>query len=318
VRPARDRSRLPDGRERRADGVRVCAVRVCDLRVRHGTFLDILSGLAVAALAGIVTAELYAEFEAIAATCLTITSVATAILAGAASIVATVMQGGAMLDAAVETFQGNDKALGDLKTAEEVGSAAALANLAQNGLNAGLAYAGRSKGVNVPGGSGKSSPFSGVDLDADRDKDHTWNVGGGVTYSSGGNEYTGGAHVKYGDRGWQGAEVEGKYKNSSGGYGGGKVGWNEDANGDNHVYGGVNGGYDPKTGPGYKGEMNVDRNTTQDRWDSGSASAGVTNRGGDVGKVCEGFSRDEDGNVQWKDPEVNTPIGDWRNGRYFA
>ncbi len=197
--------------------------------VAMGTFLGVMATLAAAALAGVITIGLYAEFEAIAVTCLTITSVATAILAGAANMVAMVFQGGAALDAAVETYQGNDKALANLKQAEEVGSAAALANLAQNGINAGLAYAGRSKGIGVPGGTTGSKPFSGVDLDADRDKDHTWNVGGGATYSKDGNEYTGGAHVKVGDRGFQGVEVEGKYKNSSGYYGGGKIGYNEDA-----------------------------------------------------------------------------------------
>jgi len=133
--------------------------------------------------------------------------------------VAMVLQGGAMLDVAVETYQGNDKAFGDLKQAEEVGSAAAVANLAQNGINAGLAYAGRSNGIGVSGGSKDKSPISAVDLDADRDKDHTWNVGGSATYTNkGGSSWTGGAHVKYGDQGVQGAELEGKYKNGNGAY----------------------------------------------------------------------------------------------------
>jgi hypothetical protein len=287
--------------------------------VGMGAFLDVLAELAIDALAGIVTAELYAEFEAIAATCLTITSVATAILAGAANIVAAVMQGGAALDAAIETYQGNNKALGDLEQAEEVGSAAALANLAQNGINAGLAYANRTKGVEVPGGFGKKSPITTVDLDADRDKDHTWNVGGGATYAAkNGTEYTGGAHVKYGDRGWQGAEVEGKRKDSSGDFSGGKVGWNEDTHGDDHIYAGTSGGKDPKTGSGYKVETNLDYNLDKHRLDNGSVSAGATNRGGDVVKGGEGFTRDEDGTAQWEEPEVNTPLGDWRNGRYFA
>ena len=283
-----------------------------------GTFLGAMAIEAAAALAGVFTAPAYAAFEAAAAVCLTITNVATAILCGAANMVATVFQGGAALDAVIETFQGNDKALANLKQAEEVGSAAALANLAQNGINAGLAYAGRSKGVGVSGGTTKSSPFSGVDLDADRDKDHTWNVGGGVTYSKGGNEYTGGAHVKYGDRGFQGVEGEVKYKDSSGYYGGLKGGYSEDTrSGDDHVYGTASGGYDPKTGAGWKAEGSADRNLDKDRWDSASASGGVTNRGGEVVKGGDGFTR-PDGNTPVEKPEVNTPLGDWRNGRYFA
>lgn len=292
--------------------------------VAMGTALGVMAALAAAALAGVITAELYAAFETAAATCLTITSVATAILAGVAEMVAMVLQGGALVDAAVETDQGNNKAFGDLVQAEEVGSAAALANLAQNGINAGLAYAGRSKGLAVPGGTRSKSDFSAVDLDADRDKDHTWNVGGGATYK----DWTAGAHVKVGDQGFQGGDVNAGYTKdgmnatvNGGGY--------KDAQGNWHVTGGAGLGYEqPTTGSngtpnptlgngwGLKGDDKFDWNTGTGQVD-GSGSATVTNHGADVWKGSDSVTHDSDGNVVQK-PEVDTPYGDWRNGRYYA
>ncbi len=287
--------------------------------VTMGTALDVMAVAAAAALAGVITAELYAAFEAAAATCLTITSAATGILAGVASMVAMVMQGGALLDAAVETHQGNTQAFGDLKQAEEVGAAAAAANLLQNGINAGLAYANRSKGLNIPGGLGKSVPISGVDLDADRDKDHTWNVGGGATYSKDGKDYTGAAHVKYGDQGFQGAEVEGTRKDTkTGDSWGGKAGWYEDPKGNDHITAGVNHGHEPPGSTGHKESANADWNVQKHRVDGADVSGGAVSNGSDRVKGGEGFTRDDDGNIVWKKPEVNTPIGDWRNGKYFV
>ncbi|TYK43705.1 hypothetical protein [Actinomadura decatromicini] len=172
-----------------------------------GTFLAALAAVAAAALAGIITAEITATCEAIAATCLTITIVATGVLAAAAQMAAMVFQGGSMIAAAAEAFKGNDKALSDFMTAQATGSAAALANLGQNAVNAGLAFAG-SRGPGT-----KGSPISNVDLDADRNANHTWNVGGGVTAKTpGGYEVTGGGHVKYGDHGFAGGDMSGGVK----------------------------------------------------------------------------------------------------------
>lgn len=293
--------------------------------VAMGTGLGVMAALAAAALAGVITAELYAEFEEAAGICLTVTSVATAILAGVAEVVAMVLQGGALLDAAVETHQGNDKAFGDLVQAEEVGSAAALANLAQNGINAGLAWAGRSDGVGVPGGTKNKSKWGDVDLDADRDKNHTWNVGGGATYDD---KWTAGGHVKWGDQGFQGGDVNVGYKNgganvslTGGGY--------KDADGNWHVTGGESVGYEQETkgtngtpsptatnGWGAKEEGNVDWNTGNDQVD-GNGSVSVTQHGADVWKGSDSVTHDDDGNVQ-QSPEVDTPYGDWRNGKYFV
>lgn len=289
-----------------------------------GTGLGVLAALAAAALAGVVTAELYAEFEEAAGICLTITTVATAILACVSEVVAMVLQGGALLDATVETHQGNDKAFGDLVQAEEVGSAAALANLAQNGINAGLAYAGRTNGIGVHGGTRNNSGFSGIDLDADRDKDHTWNVGGAATYD----DVTAGGHVKWGDQGFQGGDATVGYTKdgasvslNGGGY--------KDADGNWHVTGGGSAGYEQVTtgtngtpspstsnGWGVKDEANFDWNTGNGQVD-GNGSVSVTNHGADMWKGSDSVTHDANGNVV-QTPEVDTPYGDWRNGKYFV
>ena len=169
--------------------------------VAMGTFLAALAAVAAAALAGIITAEITAACEAIAATCLTITIVATGVLAAAAQIAAMVFQGGSAIAAVAESFNGNDQALSDFMTAQATGSAAALANLGQNAINGGLAFA---------GARGGKSPISNVDLDADRDADNTWTVGGGATVDvGGGTKITGGGHVQYGDNGFQGGDLNG-------------------------------------------------------------------------------------------------------------
>jgi hypothetical protein len=255
--------------------------------VGMGTFLGGLAVFAAAALASVVGSPAYAECEAIAATCLTITTAATAILAGAANLAATVFQGGAITSAVVEAFKGNESALADLKQAEATGSGAALANLSQNAINAGLAYANRSGGVKVPGG-GKGTPLQSVDLDADRDKDHTWTVGGTATGTAGSNTITGGGHVKYGDHGLQGVEGEGKVQRGQV-TAGGKAGWEEDATGKDTVYAGENVGYEHQgTGVGAKedGEVrvNVDDGPAHPRFDSGKINVGETYKGGEVGK----------------------------------
>lgn len=177
--------------------------------VAMGTFLAGLAAVAAAALAGIITAEITAACEAIAATCLTVTIVATGVLAMAAQLAAMVFQGGSLLAAVAESGKGNDKALSDFMTAQATGSAAALANLGQNAINGGLAAAGAR--------GGRGLPVSNVDLDADRNANHTWNIGGGATVKTGGgNEITGGGHVKWGDHGLAGGDLSGGVKSSTG------------------------------------------------------------------------------------------------------
>lgn len=188
-----------------------------------GSFLAVLAIFAAAAAMGIVTAGIAAECEGIAAECIPITWVATAILAAMAQTAATVFQGGAITSAITETFQGNSKALGDLTQAEEVGAGAALANLGQNAINAGLAWVNRGVG-------GKKSPFQSVDLDADRNKDGTWDIGGTVTgKTKAGDQFTGGGHVYWGNHGWQGGDLEDAYSNDKTGFSGnGQIGYTDD------------------------------------------------------------------------------------------
>jgi hypothetical protein len=283
--------------------------------VGMGGFLGALAAVAAAALASVFGAELYPACEAIAATCLTITTAATAILAAAAQLAAVAFQGGALLSAVTEHFRGNDAALGDFVQAEATGSAAALANLSQNALNAGLAYANRSGGIKVPGG-GKGSPLRSVDLDADRDKDHTWNVGGGVT----GKNWEAGAHVKWGDDGFAGGDVKGKY-----GEFGGEAGWDhnrgedgysvevEGSKGDAGVTAGYQHGRDGKDTAsgglayshenqktGHGGTIGVDGKYTfdDDSWEA-TGKGGYTYQGGEAATGSYGVEGDDKG-VQQK------------------
>jgi hypothetical protein len=256
--------------------------------VAMGTTIGVLAGIAAAALASVIGAELYAECLELAATCLEITTAATAILAGAATGVAAIFQGGAVLSAVVEHFKGNDAAFGDLVQAEATGSAAALANLAQSGANAGLAYVNRGDDLGAsPGGTPKGIPLKSIDLDADRDKDHTWNVGGTATAKTGGgNTITAGGHVKYGDQGWQGVEGEAKVQHGQQTIGG-KAGWDRDSTGHDSVYVGENYQYDNKgTGAGVKedGEVRVGVDGGHPKFDSGKINIGPTYKTGQVAK----------------------------------
>jgi hypothetical protein len=256
--------------------------------VAMGTFIGALAAVAAAAMVSIVGEPVYAECLAIAATCLEVTMGATAILAGAATGVAAVFQGGAALSALVESVKGNDAALGDFVQAQATGSAAALANLTQNAANAGLAYVNRADDLGAaPRGTPKGIPLKAVDLDADRDKDHTWNVGGTATVKTAGdNIVTAGGHVKYGDQGLRGIEGEGKVQHGQV-TAGGKAGWERDSHGKDTVYVGENYGYETKgTGVGAKqdGEVRVGIDGGHPRFDSGTINVGETYRTGQLAK----------------------------------
>ncbi|MDL4772867.1 hypothetical protein [Actinomadura xylanilytica] len=264
-----------------------------------GSFLGVLAIAAAAALASVVGAPAYPELLAIAATCLTVTHVATAILAGVGQLGAATMAGGSMVAAIAETVKGNDKALGDFMQAQATGAAGALANLGQNAANAGLNYVNRTGGVNIEGG-GKGTPLKAVDLDADRNFDSTWNVGAGATVEGpGGGTAVVGAHAKYGDRGWMGVEGEGKYTTASGVTGGGKVGWEEDAKGNDSVYGGINGGYE-KNGYGATGGVDGRYGVDDGSW-SVKENHGATYQTGNVYNSTNGVAVDGDGKTTWSD-----------------
>jgi len=288
--------------------------------VAMGTFLAALAAVAAAALAGIVTAEITAACEAIAATCLTVTLVATGVLAATAQLAAVVFQAGSMLAAVAETAKGNDRALSDFATAQVTGSAAALANLGQNVINGGLAAAGAR--------AGKGLPVSEVDLDADRNADHTWTIGGGATYETpGGTEITGGGHVKYGDHGFAGGDLSGGVKTPAGVGVNGSVGYTDE----DGVFHGDAGSIDYGAGVSVETPGSAPTGTGADvplpnagasagiegshDFETGegsvSGSAGVQANGGDVvkgtGKVEYGG---EDGTAT--SGSVDTPVGTYR------
>ncbi|WP_026313412.1 hypothetical protein [Actinomadura flavalba] len=181
--------------------------------VGMGTFLAGLAVVAAAAAAGLITAGITATCMAIAGTCATITLVATGVLAGAAQLAAVVFQGGSMAAAVGQQMNGNDQALTDFRQAQATGSAAALANLGQNAVNAALSFR-RTPGVMPPG---SKTPVGAIDLDADRNANHTWNVGGGATFDAGGTEHTVGGHVKYGDHGFAGGDLSYQGKHTASG-----------------------------------------------------------------------------------------------------
>lgn len=289
--------------------------------IAMGTFLAALAAVAAAALAGIITAEITATCEAIAATCLTVTIVATGILGAAAQLAAIVFQGGSALAALAETFQGNDQALSDFMTAEATGSAAALANLGQNAINGGLAFAGR---------GGKKLPIANVDLDADRNANHTWNIGGGATYkTAGGQEITGGAHVKYGDHGFAGGDVSGGYKSSTGVSVGGNVEYTDEDGIGQGNHGSIK--YGANAGVETPGSTDLPGNREQPRPNAGvqvgvegehdfetgqgkvSGNGSVKVNGGDVVKDTGTVNYDGKGHTSGS-ASVDTPFGTAKAG----
>ncbi|MFC6880088.1 hypothetical protein [Actinomadura yumaensis] len=183
------------------------------------TYLDVL---AVAALA-IVD---YPECVALAGTALTVTWVATGILATAGGIAAATMGGGASFTADYQVDHGNADADDAFKRALATGSAGAAANLAQNAANAGLAYLNRSNGniERLPGTAHATSgsrgfPLQEIDLDADRGINKTWNVGGGAKAqfpAGAGPEFEFGSHHKIGSKGYEGGDFEFKGKKPAG------------------------------------------------------------------------------------------------------
>ncbi|MEU8799014.1 hypothetical protein [Spirillospora sp. NPDC048819] len=201
-------------------------------------YIDVLLVLAVAALASVFGAPSYGAIVAAAGTGLTITHVATAILASAGSMAGMAMFGGAGLTTASQEGNGLD-AGGAFKEALVNGSAGAAANLLQNAANAGLSWVNRSDGNTVNGGlpgggsaGNKGFPVSEIDLDADRSIDETWTYGGGVKFNTPAGETEVAGNVKRNEEGWAGGEVGVNHKVSDpsgtvNGTVGGKVTWDE-------------------------------------------------------------------------------------------
>ncbi|MGP4027555.1 WXG100 family type VII secretion target [Actinomadura sp. 3N407] len=202
-------------------------------------YIDVLLVLAVAALASVVGAPSYGAIVAAAGTGLTITHIATAILASAGSMAGMAMFGGAGLTTASQTGDGLEGAGGAFKEAVVNGAAGSAANLLQNAANAGLSWVNRSDGSTVNGGlpgggssGSKGFPVSEIDLDADRSIDETWTYGGGVKFNTPAGETEIAGNVKKNEEGWAGGEVGVNQKvsdptNTWNATGGGKVTWDE-------------------------------------------------------------------------------------------
>jgi hypothetical protein len=265
----------------------------------------VVVGLAIAAdaaVSSVVGAPALGPIEAAASTCLTITWGATAVLGAAAQMAAMVFQGGAALTALLEYQHGNKQALSDFKHAEALGAETAVANLAQNAANAGLAYMNRDV---LPGGKSKL-PISNIDLDADVDRDEDLHVGGGATVNAGKNEITAGGHVIVDhDGGIEGGDVDAKVKRGNhevgvrGGYdegtitGGASYGYSNPYQPTLNDKAGVN--PDAGTGGGgLKGDLGGSYNTHTGEYEvKGSGSASYA--GGDVEKDELAFKHDKEG-----------------------
>ncbi|MFG2006575.1 hypothetical protein ACGFNU_46260 [Spirillospora sp. NPDC048911] len=253
--------------------------------IAMGTFLAGLAVAVIAAAASVVGSPAIAGMQATAATCLTITHVATAILAMCGQIVAAILAGGALLTAVTEKGRGNDQALDDFMQAQATGAAGAAANLAQNVANAGLSFVNRYQdAATIPGSKvkpPKGVPLQEVDFDADRGFDKTWNVGAGATIETGaGGTHEVGVNGKKGDGEAWGVGGEYKYEGPLGNSGGvkggyeqdqdGKPQWNVEAEGQNKAGVGGNVGYehDDKGHDKVKGGVTVEDPT-------GSVKGGV-------------------------------------------
>ncbi|MBO2454297.1 hypothetical protein J4573_44930 [Actinomadura barringtoniae] len=267
--------------------------------VGMGTFLGALAIEAAAALAVPVVGEAdYAAALGIAATCLTITSVATGVLAAAGQLAGAAFAGGSLVAATVEYSRGNDQAFSDWAKAQEVGAAGAAANLLQNAGNAGLDFLNRGGGK-----SGKGFPVTAVDADADRGWDKTWSVGGGATVDTkGGGSVDASGHVKVGDHGIQGADGDVKVTGKGGTEVEGKGGWDEDADGNDTYSGGLSGKTKGGAHAGAEGEYGDDGH-----W-KGKVDGGYEKGNSDT-TGSAGVDHDKDGNTKYTGEAGNTYRG---------
>lgn len=218
-------------------------------------YIDALAILAVASLASIVGAVDYPALLALAQTASMITNISTGVLAAAGGIAGMAMFGGASFTGDYQADHGNAGAKAAFDKAFATGSAGAAANLLQNAGNAGLSWLNRSGGQTINGGlpggrsaGGKGFPLTEIDLDADRDINRTWTVGGGAKFETPAGETEVAGNVKKNDEGWAGGEVGVNQKTPILGgtadvTGGGKLTWDENEN--------LAGGY--KVGAGHPG-----------------------------------------------------------------
>ncbi|ACZ00427.1 MULTISPECIES: hypothetical protein [Thermomonospora] len=287
-----------------------------------GAYLAVLAAVFVAAIAGVVTAPAASSAMATAGVCLKITYAATAVLGGVLSIAGSIFGIHAWVTSGRQEKLGNTEARADFKQAMVSGGVTALTNLAQNAANTGLAYVNRFDMPHKPSGL----PLQKIDLDADRNKDGTWTVGGGGTVGRAGSPFSieGGGNIKFsrndGDFLFNGLGAEGKYSHTPPGgpqwSAGGKLDYSDEdgvfqgpKNGE--LSGGLNGEWGIGNG-GAKLETEGKKNFEDGSWKI-SGSGGGTYQGGDVAGYKGEYEVNEKGEGQYQGT-FNNPIYDILHG----
>ncbi|WP_119731409.1 hypothetical protein [Thermomonospora amylolytica] len=287
-----------------------------------GTYLAVQATIVIGMIAGVVSAPAAAGVITASSVCMKITYGATAALAGALSIAGSIFGIHASVTAGRQERLGNTEARADFRQAMVSGSATALTNLAQNGANAGLAFVNRLDTPLKPAGI----PLQKIDLDADRNKDGMWTVGGGGTVGRAGSPFSveGGGNVKFsrndGDFQFNGMGAEGKYSHTppvgSNWSAGGKIDYTDEdgmfqgpKNGE--LGGGVNGEWGVGDG-GVKAELEGKKNFEDGSWKA-SGNAGATYQGGDVAGYKGEYENNGKGQDQYKGT-FNNPIHDLLHG----
>lgn len=208
-----------------------------------------LDALALAALDPLLTLEC----EGLAATALTITTVTTSALGVMGVMAGAALTAGSSFVADLQGQHGNQYARAAFEEAFKNGGKTALVNLAQDGINAGLAFLNRGDGATK-----HEFPLKEIDLDADRDGEGAWSIGGGgklglgqMEHELNGHAIVNNGHVTGGD-----LEYKGKYELPGGTGqtvgGGGKLEWGKP---------GGNDGLIPDTFTGSAGYENTDTGT---------------------------------------------------------
>jgi hypothetical protein len=238
--------------------------------------------------------------EAAAATVFGVVAAATVVLAAVGAMAGGVLQTAAVLAARAGARDGDAHAYRDLAHGEEVGAAAAYANLAQDAINAGLDYAARGNGVEgarkTLGVARKGRKYEGsdagpVDLDADRSWNRTWNVGGGAQYGPASVS----GHVQVGDDGFEGYDTSASVGTNEDWQVGGSHSLHRGSDGDWHEKATLSAGYEGTAGSA--GVAVTGRRDTDQAGDT-SYGAGASAHARDaygIGNASRGASAGDDG-----------------------
>ncbi|TDD80508.1 hypothetical protein E1293_20565 [Actinomadura darangshiensis] len=253
-----------------------------------------LDALALAALDPLLTLEC----EGLAATAYSITTVATAALGVMGVMAGAALTGSASLVADLQSQHGNQYAKAAFDEAFKNGGKTALVNLAQDGINAGLAFLSRGD----PADRKPSFPLKEIDLDADRDGEGAWSVGGGgkvgvgpMEHELNGHAIVNNGHVTGGD-----LEYKGKYEFGGTGHsvgGGGKLEWGKPGGNDGLIPDSVTGsaGYE-NSDTGEK--AGVEGGYKEGNWE-GKVQGGALNGTAEVGGSTKKPDKTPDETPPW-------------------